>query len=158
MKKYTPIISVTLLTLTLLLIWFYPAASFALGIASLLFSIVLSVYNIFQTHDGTENVRPKILKETGLLVLALIMIFFTSTLLSASLGGVAGMLTNYQVDIRWGTMAGFVSAIVPSNYINTFPPSPAASENSGTPAGRTGTPCTCCRGKAGRRPPASRRR
>ncbi len=37
------------------------------------------------------------------MLLTLVIIFF--------LGGIASMLANYQVGMRWGTVAGLVSAI-----------------------------------------------
>jgi hypothetical protein len=66
-------------------------------------TLSLSIYPIIHKHKGTENIRPKILKEVGLVVLTLIIILF--------LGGIAAMLANYQVGIRWGEVAGLVSAI-----------------------------------------------
>ncbi|MBI2332150.1 MAG: hypothetical protein HYU84_08335 [Chloroflexi bacterium] len=69
----------------------------------MLVTLALSIYTIFQTHKGTENARPKILKEMGLLVLTLVIVLF--------LGGIAAMLANYQVGMRWGEVAGLVSAI-----------------------------------------------
>ncbi len=71
--------------------------------ASLLFSLALSTYTIFQKHRETENARPKILKDAGVMVLTLIIILF--------FGGVAAMLANYQVGMRWGEVAGLLSAI-----------------------------------------------
>ena len=73
------------------------------GAVFLLFSLFLSAFIIFQTHKGTENARPKILKEVGVMVLTLIIVLF--------LGGIAAILANYQVGMRWGEVAGLVSAI-----------------------------------------------
>jgi fructose-specific phosphotransferase system IIC component len=103
MKKYITIIFITPLSFALLSIWFYPVASPVLGITSLLVSLALSTYAIYHKHKGTENARPKILKEVGVMVFTLIAVLF--------LGGIAAMLANAQVSVRWGEVAGIVSAI-----------------------------------------------
>ena len=103
MQKYLPIISISLLVVTLLSLVFYPAMSLVLGITSLLFTLPLSIYAIIQAHKGTENARRKILKEAGLMVVILVLIIF--------LGGIAALLANYQVSMRWGEVAGLLSAI-----------------------------------------------
>lgn len=102
-KKYLPLFSIFLLFATLLSAWLFPSITFALGLTSLLLSLALSTYTIFHKHKGTENARAKILKEVGVMVLTLVFILF--------LGGIAAMLANYQVGIRWGEVAGIVSAI-----------------------------------------------
>lgn len=66
-------------------------------------SLALSTYAIIDKHKGTERARAKILKEVGVLVLTLVVIIF--------LGGIAAMLANYQVSMRWGGIAGLVSSI-----------------------------------------------
>jgi hypothetical protein len=73
---------------------------------SLLLSLALSTYTIYTKHKGTEHARAKILKEIGVMVLTLVIVLF--------LGGIASMLANYQVGMRWGTVAGLVSAIAAS--------------------------------------------
>ena len=103
MKKYLPIASISLLAATLVVLVFYPSASSILGMTSLLLSLALSTYTIIQKHAGAENARAKILKEVGVMVLTLIIILF--------LGGIVAVLTNYQVSMRWGEVAGVVSAI-----------------------------------------------
>jgi cation transporter-like permease len=103
MRKYLPIISSLLLVVTLLSLLFYPIVSAIVGGISLLLSLALSTYTIIQKHAGTEHARAKILKEVGIMVLTLIIILF--------LGGIAAMLANYQIGIRWGAMAGLASAI-----------------------------------------------
>ncbi len=103
MKKYLPVISVTLLIVTLLTLVFHPSFGSALGILSLLFTLALSTYTIYTKHAGTEHARAKILKEVGVMVLTLVIVLF--------LGGIASMLANVQVGMRWGTVAGLVSAI-----------------------------------------------
>lgn len=50
MKKYLPIASISLLAATLVVLVFYPSASSILGITSLLLSLALSIYTIYQTH------------------------------------------------------------------------------------------------------------
>ena len=106
MKKYLPVISVTLLIVTLLTLVFHPSFGSALGILSLLFTLALSTYTIYTKHAWTEHARAKILKELGVMVITLVIVLF--------LGGIASMLANYQVGIRWGTVAGLVSAIAAS--------------------------------------------
>lgn len=103
MKKYFPAISITLLILTLLSTRFYPTASAILGGISLFLTLALSTYTIYTKHTGTEHARAKILKEVGVMVLTLVIVLF--------LGGIASMLANYQVGMRWGTVAGLLSAI-----------------------------------------------
>ncbi|MBK7450902.1 MAG: hypothetical protein IPJ47_16375 [Anaerolineales bacterium] len=65
-----------------------------LGIITLLLSLTLSTYAIIQKYAGTEHARAKILKEVGVMVLTLVIVLF--------LGGIASMLANYQVGMRWG--------------------------------------------------------
>ncbi|MFN8434328.1 MAG: hypothetical protein U0V18_09915 [Anaerolineales bacterium] len=103
MKKYLPKISVTLLVVMLLILVYHPAFGPVFGMLSLLFSLAFSTYTIYTKHVGIENARPKIFKEVGVMVLTLVIILF--------LGGIAAMLANYQVSIRWGEVAGLVSAI-----------------------------------------------
>jgi len=103
MKKYLQIISISLLVVTLLSLVFYPALSTALGIIALLFSLALSTYAIFEKHKGTEHIRPKILKEAGVVVFTLLIIIF--------LGGLAAMLTNFYVSLSFGEVVGLVSAL-----------------------------------------------
>jgi len=117
MQRYLPIISISLLGITLVSLVVYPVISPALGILSLLLSLALSTYAIYTKHKGTEHARVKILREVGVMVHTLIAIIFTSTLLSASLGGIAAMLANYQVGIRWGEIAGLISAIAASFFV-----------------------------------------
>ncbi|GAB1470224.1 hypothetical protein MASR2M66_11010 [Chloroflexota bacterium] len=103
MRKYFSAISIIFISASLFSIWLYPAARAILGVVSLLFSLALSTYIICGKHKGTENAPPKILKDVGVMVLTLVIILF--------LGGIAAMMANYQVGIRWGEVAGLVSAI-----------------------------------------------
>lgn len=100
MQKYLPVL---LLVFTLVSLVVYPAISPTLGTITLLFSLALSTYTIIHKHAETEHARAKILKEAGVMVLTLIIVIF--------LGGIAAMLANYQVGMRWGEVAGLVSAI-----------------------------------------------
>lgn len=103
MNKAISSISLFLIVLTLISVWFYPTASAILGIISLFFTLAFSTYTIIHKHTGTENARAKILKEVGVMVITLVSVLF--------LGGIASMLANAQVSLRWGAVAGFVSAI-----------------------------------------------
>ena len=106
MQKYLPIISILLLVVTLLSLMLYLIVSPILGILSLLLTLALSTYAIYTKHAGTEHARAKILKEVGMMVLTLVIVIF--------LGGIASMLANAQVGLRWGVTAGLVSAIAAS--------------------------------------------
>lgn len=104
-RKYLPLITI-LLPATLLSFWLFSSATSVLGLASLLFSLALSIHTIIQTHKGTENARPKILKEVGVMVLTLIIVIF--------LGGIAAMLANFYVSPSFGAVVGLVSALAAS--------------------------------------------
>ncbi len=101
MKKYLPIISIFFLGVTLFSLVLYPIISPILGVIVSLLTLAL-----YTKHKGTEHARPKILKEVGVMVLTLVIVLF--------LGGIASMLANAQVGMRWGTVAGLVSAIAAS--------------------------------------------
>ena len=103
MQKYLPTISILLLGVTLISFVVYPIISPMLVMLSLLLSLALSTYAIYTKHAGTEHARAKILKDVGIMVLTLVIILF--------LGGIASMLANVQVGMRWGEVAGIVSAI-----------------------------------------------
>jgi heme/copper-type cytochrome/quinol oxidase subunit 3 len=109
MQKYLPIL---LLVATLVSSLVYPIASSILGIIVLLFSLGLSTYAIYTKHKGTENARAKILKEVGVMVLTLVIILF--------LGGIVAMMANAQVSVRWGEVAGIVSALGASFLVGYF--------------------------------------
>ncbi len=95
--------NLALVLITIIAIWVIPTYAYILVILSLLLSLALSTYAIYDKHKGTEHARVKILKEIGVMVLTLVIVLF--------LGGIASMLANYQVGMRWGTVAGLVSAI-----------------------------------------------
>lgn len=96
-------INFALFVITLMSVWVIPTFAYIIVLLSLLFSLVLSTYTIIHKHKGTEHAHTKILKEVGVMVLTLVIILF--------LGGTAAMLANYQVGMRWGEVAGLVSAI-----------------------------------------------
>jgi fructose-specific phosphotransferase system IIC component len=100
MKKYLPFL---FLVTTLVSLVIYPVITPTFGLITLLLSLAFSTYGIYTKHAGTENARAKILKEIGVMVLTLVIILF--------LGGIAAVLANYQVSMRWGKVAGWVSAI-----------------------------------------------
>lgn len=60
---------------------------------ALLFSLAFSIYIVFQKHKKSEHSRLKILQEVSLIAITLILVLF--------LGGIAAMLANYQVGMRW---------------------------------------------------------
>jgi hypothetical protein len=103
MKKVVTLLSIAILIAVLLSLLFYPQVSVVLGVTSLLLSLAFSTYTIYTKHAETEHARAKILKEAGVMVLTLVIVLF--------LGGIASMLANVQVGMRWGTVAGLVSAI-----------------------------------------------
>ena len=74
-----------------------------MGVILSLLTLALSTYTIYTKHVGTEHARAKILKDVGVMVLTLVIVLF--------LGGITSMLANAQVGMRWGTVAGLVSAI-----------------------------------------------
>ncbi len=105
-KKFLSVIPIFLLLATLLSFWLFPTATPALGTASLLSSLAMAIHAIFEKHKGTENPRPKILKEVSVMVLTLLIIIF--------LGGLAAMLTNFYISLSFGVVVGLVSAIAAS--------------------------------------------
>ena len=105
-KNDMPVTQIIFLFVTLLSLVVFPAITPTLGVITLLLSLILSTYTIYTKHAGTEHARAKILKEAGVMVLTLVIVLF--------LGGIASMLANYQVSMRWGTVAGLVSAITAS--------------------------------------------
>jgi fructose-specific phosphotransferase system IIC component len=102
-KNDMPVTQIIFLFVTLLSLVVSPAISPTLGTIALLLSLAFSTYAIYTKHAGTEHARVKILKEVGVMVLTLVIVLF--------LGGIASMLANAQVGMRWGTVAGLVSAI-----------------------------------------------
>lgn len=105
-KKYLYILPIPLLLFTLLSLWYFPYATPALGIASLLFSLAIAILFIFEKHKQAENPHSKITKDILVLIFTLLLIIFLS--------GLAGMFANHYVSLRFGAVAGFVSAILVS--------------------------------------------
>ena len=112
MQKYLPVVSILLLGVTLLSFVLYLTISPFFGMISLLLSFAFSTYTIYTKHTGTEHARAKILKEVGIMILTLVIVIF--------LGGIAAMLANVQVGMRWGEVAGIVSAIGASFLVGYF--------------------------------------
>ena len=109
LKKYFLLLPTLFLLATLLSLWLFPSATPALGTASLLFSLAISIHAIFEKHKGTENARPKITKDMLVLTLTILLIAF--------LGGIAAMLANFYVSLSFGAVVGLVSAVVVSFLI-----------------------------------------
>ena len=106
MKKFLPLVFTIPLIASFFSLVFYLEGNRIFGVASLFLTLTLSTHTIYAKHTGTENARSKILKEVGVMVLTLVIILF--------LGGIAGMLANAQVSVRWDAAAGFISAIAVS--------------------------------------------
>jgi len=99
-------INLVLFLIALISVWVIPTFAYIFVLISLLFCLALSTFTIYNKHKETEHARAKILKEMGVMIITLVIILF--------LGGTAAMLANYQVGIRWGEVAGLVSAIAVS--------------------------------------------
>ncbi|MBL8050196.1 MAG: hypothetical protein JNM46_03160 [Anaerolineales bacterium] len=104
MKKYSKLLLLLLAITTLVSLWKFPTGTPILGISLLLFSLTIALHGIVEKYKNTENSRIKIAKD--------VLIFTTSFLLISFLGGVAGLLTNHYVSVSFGTMAGFVCAML----------------------------------------------
>lgn len=105
-KKYLHLVAILLLLATLLSLWLFPSATPPLGTASLLSSLAMAIYAIFEKHKGAENPRPKIAKNVLVLILTILLIAF--------LGGIAAMFVSSYISLSFGVIAGFVSAIAAS--------------------------------------------
>lgn len=112
LKKFLPLIPVLFLLLTLLSLWLFPTAAPPLGIVSLLSSLAIAIYTIFEKHKESENAKMKITKDTLVLILTILLIAF--------LGGVAGLFANGYASPRFGVAVGFISAIAISFVIGYF--------------------------------------
>lgn len=106
----TPLL--VILILPLLSLWLFPSATPALGTVSLLFTLVLSTYTIFEKHKETENARAKILKEVGVMVLTLVVIIFLS--------GFAAMWTNFYISLSFRAVVGLIGAVGISFAVGYF--------------------------------------
>ena len=103
LQKYSLLVSALLLLSIFGAILFFPAAVPALGMASLLVTLSLSVASIVGKHAQSEHRRFKIAKDA--------LVFVATFSLVVFLGGVAALLVNYYASLRFGTGAGFVSAM-----------------------------------------------
>lgn len=105
-KRYSTFIFLLLIVAVIILIWkvFVPMPMLGSTLLFLILAIVIS--DIFKKHKDSENARPKIIKDVVMIVITLLLTLF--------LGGIAAMLANYQVSMRWGEVAGLVSAIAAS--------------------------------------------
>jgi hypothetical protein len=104
-------IAFVLLLITFLSLWLYPSATPALGIASLLFTLAVSIQSIFKKHEASENPRPKIAKDVWILVITMLLVI----VLGGIVGLLAGKYAGEYIESRWqgfGMAAGFVSAIL----------------------------------------------
>lgn len=86
--------------------WLLPSATPMLGIALLLFSVIMATSAIFKKHKGSEKPSLKIAKDISIFILTLLIISF--------LGGIAGLFANTYASLHFGTVAGIVSAIAAS--------------------------------------------
>jgi len=112
LQKHSLLFSALILLTIISASLFLPAAAPALGITMLLFSLAMAISSIFKKHKGTENSRPKIAKDILILVATILLITF--------LGGLTGMFANYYASLRFGAVAGFVSAIAASFVVGYF--------------------------------------
>lgn len=106
MKKYIYFIPFILIFITLISFWIFPTATPWLGIASILFSLAIAIYTIFEKHKESENPRLKITKDILILLLTFLLIIF--------LGGITGLFVNYHVRQSFGPITGFLFAILAS--------------------------------------------
>ncbi len=86
--------------------WLLPSVTPALGIALLLFSVIMATSAIFKKHKGSEKAHIKIAKDISIFILTLSLIIF--------FGGFLGSLANQYTSLHFGTIVGFVSAIATS--------------------------------------------
>lgn len=106
LKKSFTLFPLFLIVLLLISFWKFPAATPILGILLLLAGLAISIFGIFEKHKESENPRVKIAKDVSILVITLLLIIF--------FGGLAALFTNYYIAMRFGTIVGFVAAIVTS--------------------------------------------
>lgn len=99
-------INLALCLISAILIIIISPFAYLFVIISILFSLAISIYTVYIKYVGSENAGAKTIKEAGTMVFTLIAVIF--------LGGIAGMLTNFQVGMRWGEVAGLISAIATS--------------------------------------------
>jgi len=105
-KKYFAILPSLLLVALFVSFWCFPAAVPALGMASLLVTLSLAVSSIVGKHAQAEHRRFKIAKDVLIFIATLSLVIFFA--------GVAALLVNYYASLRFGAVAGFVSAMAAS--------------------------------------------
>jgi peptidoglycan/LPS O-acetylase OafA/YrhL len=103
------IILVVLFCFGIIASFLYPAYTNIFGISIILLSLAFALYAIFQKHKASQNPRFKIGKDTLILILTILLISF--------LGGISGLLTNFYISNLFGTVAGFICAILLSFVI-----------------------------------------
>jgi hypothetical protein len=112
MKKYPPLFLILLSCLMLIWLYKFPAYISIFATLTLLLSLSLTVYAIFQKHKGTQNARVKIGKDTLILIFTMLLISF--------LGGIAGLFTNFYVSNSFGAVAGLICAILAGFVVGYF--------------------------------------
>lgn len=105
-KRILSLLPLPLLVFLVISIWKFPAATSILGAVFLLASLAIPTFSIFEKHKDSGNSRAEIAKEVLVLVITLLLIIF--------LGGLVGLFANYHVSQRFGTIVGFIAAIVSS--------------------------------------------
>jgi L-cystine uptake protein TcyP (sodium:dicarboxylate symporter family) len=112
LKKYSVVIALFLLIAIIISSWQSPALAGILSVVLFLFILGIAILSIFEKHKQAENPRPRIAKDILILVFTLLLIIF--------LGGLMGLFANYYASLRFGTIAGFVSAIAASFVVGYF--------------------------------------
>jgi uncharacterized membrane protein YedE/YeeE len=105
-KKYSALI---FLLLTLTVLWstlFLPVMAPAFVIATILFSLTISISSILEKHQGVENQRQRITRDVLILV-----VMFMSVIL---IGGWVGLWAGQQAEGRFGAVVGVMAALAVS--------------------------------------------
>lgn len=100
------IIALLLFAAMLLSIWLLPSLTPALGVLFLFFSLAMGIVFIFKKHKQSENPQLKIVKEILVLIIGLLLVIL--------FGGVAGAYAHQYVALRFGIIAGILSALAAS--------------------------------------------
>ena len=106
LKKYSSLLPVLFVCTFFLVLSWHPSFAPILGILSLLFSLTIAISSIIKKHNSAENPRLMVARDILILMITLLLIL--------CVGSLAGLFANYYVSIHFGTIAGFVSAIVVS--------------------------------------------
>jgi cytochrome bd-type quinol oxidase subunit 2 len=107
LKKYLPLI--VFLPLLVGIFWstlFSSSMTLFFIIATILFSLAISIYFILEKHRGAENRRQKITRDVLILI-----VMFTSVIL---IGGWAGLWVGQQAEGRFGAVVGVMAALAVS--------------------------------------------